>query len=95
MITVQKTGFAVTWPDIVEGLSFKLPRATVGFVSPKNIAFIYIGMGEKDKALEWHKKTYEKNEAGLQFIKVDPMIDILRSDSRFQDILDQMNFSDY
>ena len=31
LLMVQKTGFAVTWPDIAEGLSFKLPTGTVGF----------------------------------------------------------------
>jgi TolB-like protein/Tfp pilus assembly protein PilF len=65
------------------------------YVSPMNIAFIYISLGETDEAFEWLEKAYEQNEAGLQLIKVDPMFDNLRSDPRFQDILDQMNFPDY
>jgi len=64
------------------------------FVWPSNVAFIYIGLGEKDKAFEWLEKTYEQREAWLDQLKVDPMYDSLRSDPRFQDLEGRMHFPD-
>jgi TolB-like protein/Tfp pilus assembly protein PilF len=59
-----------------------------------NIACIYIGLGEKDKAFEWLEKSYEQRDSWLIQIKVDPMYNSLRSDPRFQDLLERMNFPD-
>ncbi|MFY9528544.1 MAG: hypothetical protein WAR24_06520, partial [Candidatus Acidiferrales bacterium] len=54
---------------------------------------IYVGLGEKDKAFEWLEKDYEDRSIGNSFasIKVDPALDPLRSDPRFQDLLRRMN----
>jgi len=59
LIMVQKTGFAVTWPDIAEGLSFKLPRATVGFALA---AFGLTGVGG-DEILSYNYWCIEKGYA--------------------------------
>jgi manganese transport protein len=56
---VQKTGFAVTWPDVAEGLSFKLPRATVGFAMA---AFGLTGVGG-DEILSYNYWCLEKGYA--------------------------------
>ena len=60
-------------------------------VSPFNIAQIHVGLGEKDRAFEWLEKAYEEHDEDLVFIR-DPILDPLRSDSRFQSLLRQMNF---
>ena len=59
LFMVQKTGFAVTWPDIAEGLSFKLPRATVGFAIA---AFGLTGVGG-DEILSYNYWCIEKGYA--------------------------------
>ena len=64
------------------------------FVWTAGIAIIYIGLGENDKALEWLEKTFEQREGWLTELKVEPMFDSLRSDPRFQDLLERMNFPD-
>ena len=55
---------------------------------------IYVGLGEKDKALDWLEKSYEERyivgDATVD-IKVDPVFDPLRSDPRFEDLLRRMN----
>ena len=78
----------------LEILNYYLEQSKKEFVWPSNIAFIYIGLGEKDKAFEWLEKTYEQREAFLDLLKVEPMYDSLRSDPRFQDLLERMNFPD-
>jgi len=59
LFMVQKTGFAVTWPDITEGLSFKLPRGTVGFALA---AFGLTGVGG-DEILSYNYWCIEKGYA--------------------------------
>jgi TolB-like protein/Tfp pilus assembly protein PilF len=62
------------------------------YVSPYFVAVIYIALGEKDRAFEWLQKAYEERSESLVYLKVEPMLDPLRSDRRFQDLLRRMNF---
>jgi TolB-like protein/DNA-binding winged helix-turn-helix (wHTH) protein len=56
------------------------------------VALVYAGLGEKDRAFEWLEKAYKVRDKGLCYMKVDPALDPLRSDPRFQDLLRRMNF---
>lgn len=57
------------------------------YVSPYWIAVVYSGLGDKNGAIEWLEKLYEERSGFLIFMKVEPIFDPLRSDSRFQDLL--------
>ncbi len=59
LFMVQKTGYAVAWTDISEGLSLKLPRATVGFAIA---AFGITGVGG-DEILSYNYWCIEKGYA--------------------------------
>jgi len=52
---------------------------------------IYEGLGKKDRAFEWLEKALEERDSELVFLKVDPSLDILRSDSRFFALLKKTN----
>jgi serine/threonine-protein kinase len=54
------------------------------------VAFIYIGLGDKDAAFEWLQKAYEERSGWLIFLKVNPLFDSLRADSRFIELLKAM-----
>ena len=56
LFMVQNTDFAVTWPDIAEGLSFRLPKGTVGFAFA---AFGLTGVGG-DEILSYNYWCIEK-----------------------------------
>src|SRR5262249_55577481 len=56
-------------------------------VSPCLMAFIHIGLGQTESALQWLEKAYEERSAWLAYAKVDPKYDKLRSDSRFAKVL--------
>ncbi len=56
-------------------------------VSAFLIAVVYIGLGEKNQALDWLEKAREEHNNSLPFLNVDPLFDSLRSDARFQDLL--------
>ena len=48
---------------------------------------LYAGLGEKDEALSWLEKAYEERADGLTWLNVDPMLDDLRPDPRFQKLV--------
>lgn len=56
------------------------------------MAIVYVGLGEKEKALESLEKAYvgERNK-WLGFLKVEPSFDPLRSELRFKSLLQRMN----
>lgn len=57
------------------------------YVSPYDTALIYVALGERDTALAWLEKSYDDHFWMMAFLKVDPRLDPLRSDPRFQDLL--------
>jgi TolB-like protein/DNA-binding winged helix-turn-helix (wHTH) protein/Flp pilus assembly protein TadD len=57
------------------------------YVPAPSIALIYAGLGEKDHAFAWLDKGYEERSFQMQWIKIEPRWDSLRSDPRFQDLM--------
>ena len=51
------------------------------------MACLYGALGRKDEAFEWLEKSYQERSNGLSAIKVYPLIDDLRSDPRFAEML--------
>jgi len=60
------------------------------YVSPFYIAVVYAELGENGPAMNWLEKAYEDRSNSLIFLKVDPELDSLRSDPRFQALLDKL-----
>jgi len=56
------------------------------FVDPRDIGFIYVGLGDNDQAFAWLDRAYEEGSI-LVGLKVDPIYDPLRSDPRFAKLL--------
>jgi len=67
-------------------------RSKETYVSTYDIALIYTGLGERDQALTWLERAYQARPWPMNSLKVDPQLDGLRSDPRFQDLLRRMNF---
>ena len=49
----------------------------------RGMALIYTALGKKDRAFYWLEKSYENHEESLCSLKIDPKLDSLRSDPRF------------
>jgi eukaryotic-like serine/threonine-protein kinase len=64
------------------------------YLSSYCIAEICLSLGDKDQAFGALEKAYEERARMLVMLKVEPELDPLRSDSRFQNLLQRMNFPD-
>ncbi len=58
-----------------------------GYAQSVQIAYVYAGLGDKDKAFEWLEKGYNEQNEQLGYLKVYPIWDNLRSDSRYTAML--------
>jgi serine/threonine-protein kinase len=56
------------------------------YVSPFQTAVIYAGMDERKLALDWLEKSRDERFNWMPFIKVDPVLKNLRSESRFVEL---------
>jgi tetratricopeptide (TPR) repeat protein len=57
------------------------------YVSAYSFATVYAGLGERDQAFQWLEKSYQDRASDMAYFNVDPLLDNLRSDPRFQDLL--------
>ena len=60
------------------------------YVPATSIALVYAGLGDRDKAFFWLEKGYEQRAFQMQWLKIEPRWDSLRSDPRFADLLRRM-----
>ena len=57
------------------------------YVSAYFSAMIYLGLGNWHEALNWLEQAYEERSGFLAFMKVEPMLDVVRSEERFENLL--------
>jgi serine/threonine-protein kinase len=60
------------------------------YVSSTAFADIHLGLGEKEKALDWLEKSYQDQESACWYLKVDPIYDRVRTEPRFQALVQKV-----
>ena len=63
-----------------------------GFQSPYNAALIYLGLGQKDKAMQLLDSCYDSHSPRLVWLLRDPRWDPMRLDPRFIELLKKIGF---
>jgi TolB-like protein/DNA-binding winged helix-turn-helix (wHTH) protein/Tfp pilus assembly protein PilF len=66
-------------------------RSTSAFVPAYDLAVIYIALNEEEVAVRYMQQAYENRDWALVVLAVEPRLDPLRSDPRFQEILAKLN----
>ncbi len=66
-------------------------EATRDYVQSYTFALIYIGLGDKEEALNWLEKHMSNRAETANTYAVAPELDDLRSDPRFKEMLKRMN----
>jgi TolB-like protein/Tfp pilus assembly protein PilF len=81
------------WKGYLEyALTRRKERSTQSYVSPYAMAALYARLDEKDEAFAWLEKAYQERHYRLLHLRVDPQLDNLRSDPRFDAMVKRMNF---
>jgi adenylate cyclase len=61
------------------------------YVAPYAIAFVYLGLGEKERAIDELERAYQSGDTNYLFlIKVDPLLDDLRGQPRFEALVQKV-----
>jgi Tetratricopeptide repeat. len=53
----------------------------------RDLAVIYAGFGDKDKAFAWLEKSYRDHGNFVAVLRLEPLLDPLKNDPRWDDLL--------
>jgi serine/threonine-protein kinase len=65
-------------------------RAGEGYVSAVAFAMLHLGLGEHDRALDWIDRAREERRGWLAYLTVNPLLDPLREEPRFREMVGAM-----
>ncbi len=71
----------------------KLEISETGKTSPYSIGYLHAALGHRDEAFAWLEKAYQLRQADLVSMKVEPLLDGVRDDARYQDLLRRVNLA--
>lgn len=80
-------GVAGRHEEAREILDVLLRRSRESFVPPMYVALVYLGLGQRDHALEWLEKALRIHDPGLVYLRIKPGFEALYDDPRFIEIL--------
>ncbi len=83
-------------PNAARKLLAKLTqRSRQGYVPAFSLALLYIGLGDREKAIDWLQRSCLDRSTYMIYAKVDPLLDPVRSDRRFVSLLREMDLEEF
>ena len=73
--------------DALRVLEELLSASRQGYVSPQALVFVYMGLGDRDKAFECLEQSFAERSNAIAWMAVAPDYDVLRLDPRFSGFL--------
>jgi tetratricopeptide (TPR) repeat protein len=67
-------------------------RTLAQHVSPFSMALVHMALGDAATSLDWLERAYVEREWLLCVLKTEPILDPLRQEPRFQNLLKRMRF---
>ena len=64
------------------------------YIPPYHFAWVYTGLGDKDEAITLLQKTYDEHTQHVVDFKTVPIFDRLRTDARFQELVQRVGLPD-
>ena len=68
-------------------------KALRGYVSPFNLAVVYLGLGDRERAVSYLEQSYAADSQWLGWLKIDHIFDPLRSDPRFVTLMEKLRLA--
>ena len=59
-------------------------------MSPVAFALLYIGLDERERALDWIERAYDERRGWLVYLRVNAVFDPLRREPRFDALVRRM-----
>ena len=75
---------------LTKGIETRQSQRKTGYLSAYVIAALYADLGHKDQAFRWLNTAYQERDAGLaglEGLKTDFLLDPVRSDPRFAELM--------
>jgi tetratricopeptide (TPR) repeat protein len=80
---------------IASGILSELAQlATRRYVDAVPIALVYFRMGEQDRAFSYLEKAYAERSSSIPWLRAEPRLDSVRSDSRYLDLLRRIGLNE-
>jgi tetratricopeptide (TPR) repeat protein len=57
------------------------------------VAIVYAARGDTERAFHWLERAYRQRDAGMHWMKYDPILQPLKDDPRFKSLLAEMHQS--
>ena len=71
--------------EIINGLD-------LNYIDPVSIGLIYMGLGDKDLAMQYFEEGYKTHAPWMVYLKRGPPFDAMRGDPRFQKLIQDLKF---
>jgi TolB-like protein/Tfp pilus assembly protein PilF len=86
--TAMEQGFrSVGWKGaLTKGIEARQAQRKTGYSSAYRIADLYAALGDKEQAFRWLNTAYQERDLSLLGLRVDFLLDPLRSDPRFVEL---------
>lgn len=65
------------------------------FVSPYQVSLVYAFLGDKENVISCLKQAYERKEAWLNWMGVDPALNLVRESSEYNSILEEIGYRQF
>jgi hypothetical protein len=72
---------------LTKGIEVRQAQRKIGYSSAFRIAGMYAELGDKDQAFQWLNAAYQERDFFLFGLKTDFLLDPLRSDPRFGELV--------
>ena len=82
-------------PEALKILAEFEAAAKTDYSPPLERAIIYVGLGDKEKALFWLEKSFQDRLTALSAVNAEPLFDDLRPEPQFQEIIRRMNLNSF
>lgn len=76
--------------EALQIINSKTEADHIGSNDYRGVALVYATLNDADAAFEWLDKSYDMHEESLCSLKVDPKLDSLRGDERFDALVDKI-----
>ncbi|MGH7709723.1 MAG: hypothetical protein ACREOG_00470, partial [Gemmatimonadaceae bacterium] len=78
--------------EAARALARLLALGEVQYLDPWAVAAAYAGLGKVDEAVSWFRRMYDERSPSAFCIAHDPLLDGLRDEPRFRDVVRRLAF---